>query len=73
VTIRQETAVQDLRIGADEVKARLASGETATLLDVRNDGPWETSAVKIAGAIRVQPADWHIDSSWPKDRLTIVY
>ncbi len=73
MTTRQEPAAQDLRIGADEVKARLAAGETATLLDVRNDRPWETSAVKIAGAIRIQPADWYIDSSWPKDRLTVVY
>lgn len=64
---------QPLRIGAEELQPRLASGEAATLLDVRNDKPWETSSVKIAGAIRVRPADWHIDPSWPKDRLTVLY
>lgn len=64
---------QSLRISAEELRTRLESGEAATLLDVRNNKPWETSPVKIAGAIRVRPADWHIDSSWPKDRLTVVY
>lgn len=64
---------QSLRISAEELRTRLESGEAATLLDVRNNKPWETSPVKIAGAIRVRPADWHIDASWPKDRLTVVY
>jgi len=64
---------QSLRISAEELRTRLESGEPATLLDVRNDQPWETSPVKITGAIRVRPADWRIDSSWPKDRLTVVY
>jgi hypothetical protein len=45
---------QSLRIGAEELRTRLGSGETATLLDVRNDKPWEKSSVKIAGAIRVR-------------------
>jgi len=64
---------QSLRIDAQELRTRLESGEAATLLDVRNDKPWETSPIKMAGAIRVRPADWHINSSWPKDRLTVVY
>lgn len=64
---------QSLRIGAEELRTRLESGEAATLLDVRNDKPWEKSSVKIAGAIRVRPADWHLDPSWPKNRLTVVY
>ena len=64
---------QSLRIGVEELRTRLESGEAATLLDVRNDKPWETSAVKIAGALRVRPSEWHIDPSWPKDRLTVVY
>jgi hemerythrin-like domain-containing protein len=64
---------QPLRIGAEELRARLESGEAATLLDVRNDKPWTTSSIKIVGAIRVHPADWHIDPSWPKDRLTVFY
>jgi hypothetical protein len=44
-----------------------------TVLDVRNDEPWGASPVEIAGAIRVRPADWHIEPSWPKGRLTVVY
>ncbi|MGH7173735.1 MAG: rhodanese-like domain-containing protein [Gemmataceae bacterium] len=64
---------QSLRIGAEELRRRLESGEPTTLLDVRNDKPWERSPVKIAGAIRIRPAEWHIDPSWPKDRLTVVY
>lgn len=64
---------QSLRISAEELRTRLGSGESATLLDVRNDKPWTTSPIEIAGAIRVRPADWHIDLAWPKDRLTVVY
>lgn len=64
---------QSLRISADQLRTRLESGEAATLLDVRNDQPWDKSSIKITGAIRVRPADWHIDPSWPQDRLTVVY
>lgn len=64
---------QSLRIGAEELRTCLESGEAVTLLDVRNDKPWEESSVKMAGAIRVRPAEWHINPSWPKDRLTVVY
>ena len=73
MTARQETVAEGLRIDVDEVKARLQSGVPVTMLDVRNDKAWETSPVQIRGAIRVRPADWHIDPSWPKDRLTVVY
>ena len=73
MTARQEPVTEELRISADDVKARLQSGVPVTMLDVRNDKAWETSPVKIRGAIRVRPADWHIDPSWPKDRLTVVY
>ncbi len=70
---RQEPGTQEVRIGADEVKTHLSSGVPITMLDVRNDKAWETSPVKARGAIRVRPSDWHIDPSWPKDRLTVVY
>ena len=43
------------------------------MLDVRNDKAWEATPVKIPGAIRIRPADWHIDGSWPKGQLTVVY
>ena len=59
-----------LRIGVEEFKQRLKSGELVTVLDARNKEAWESSPVKVQGAIR-----WtsHIDPSWPKGRLTVVY
>lgn len=68
-----KTVADKLRIGADEVKARLQSGVPITFLDVRSDKAWEASANKMRGAIRIRMADWHVDPSWPKDRLTIAY
>ncbi len=73
MTTPQEPAAEEVRIGAGEVNARLLSGVPITVLDARNDKAWETSPVKIRGAIRARPADWHIDPSWPKGRLTVVY
>lgn len=60
----------NLRIGVDDFKKRLEAGEVITVLDARNQGPWQSSPVKIKGAVR-----WtgHIDPFWPKDRLTVVY
>lgn len=59
-----------LRIDAKEFKTRLEPGEPATVLDARNQGPWQSSPVKMKGAMR-----WtgHIDPAWPKERLTVVY
>ena len=61
---------QRLRISVDEFKKRLQAGEPVTVLDARNRGPWESSPVKIQGAMR-----WtgHINPSWPKHQLTVVY
>ena len=68
-----QTAARGLRIGPEEVRAREQSGSTVTFLDARNDKAWELSPVKIRGAIRIRPAAWDIDPSWPKDRLMVVY
>ncbi len=73
MTTRQVAVAEEVRISAEEVKARLLSGVPIVMLDARNDKAWETSSVKIPGAIRVRPADWHIDPSWPKGGLTVVY
>jgi len=73
MTVRQESVATELRIGADEVKARLQPGVPVTMLDARNDKAWESTPVKIPGAIRIRPANWHIDASWPKGQLTVVY
>jgi hypothetical protein len=64
---------QTLRIGAEEVRTRQQSSLPVTILDARNDRAWESSPLKIRGAIRIRSAEWHIDPSWPKDRLTVVY
>lgn len=73
MTTRQGTEVGELRIGADEVNTRLKSGVSITFLDVRNDKAWEAIPLKISGAIRIRPAEWHMAPSWPKDRLTVAY
>lgn len=64
---------QSLRISTDDLRHHLESGEAVTLLDARNEQSWRKSPEKMAGAVRVRPDDWHIDPSWPKDRLTVVY
>ena len=69
----QASAGEDLLIGAEEVKARLQGGVPMTVLDARNARAWESSPIKVQGAIRISPAGWHIDPSWPKERLTVVY
>jgi hypothetical protein len=63
---------QTLRIGVEEVRTRQQSGSLVTMLDVRNEEAWESSPVKIRGAIRIQPAEGHIDPFWPKCQLTVV-
>jgi hypothetical protein len=67
------TAAQTLRISAADAKRRLESGEPATILDMRNSQAWASSPQKITGAVRVDPAHFQIDPSWPKDRFTLVY
>ncbi len=60
----------NLRIRVDDFKRRLEAGEPITVLDARNREPWDSSPIKIQGAIR-----WtgHIDPAWPKRQLTVVY
>jgi hypothetical protein len=60
-------------MNAPDVKARLDAGEPATFLDVRGQQAWEGSPFKIRGAIRVAPAEFRVDTAWPKDRLTVTY
>jgi rhodanese-related sulfurtransferase len=67
------TVSEPLRISADDVKARVAAGESVTVLDVRNPKVWDAGNVKIRGAIRVSPDQLRIDPAWPRDRLTVVY
>ena len=73
MTARQESVEVNLRIVVDEVKARLHSGEPITILDVRNDNAWDATSVKIPGSFRILPSEWHLDASWPKEQLAVVY
>lgn len=66
MSMPHQAVSQKLRIGVEEV-ARV------TMLDVRNDKAWQSSPVKIRGAIRIRPAEGHIDPTWPKGQLTVVY
>jgi rhodanese-related sulfurtransferase len=67
------TTGQAARISPRELKSRMDAGEPATILDVRNPKAWDSSDVKIRGAVRVSPDQPMVDSPWPKDWLTVVY
>lgn len=73
MTTSSQTAVRSIRMSANDFKARREASESVTVLDVRSQKAWDASPVKIPGAIRAQPDKLRIDSSWPKDRLTVVY
>lgn len=63
-----------LRISKEDVKRRLESGEEIVFLDIRNSGPWDRSARKISGALRL-PLD-EIDrraDSIPKNKPLVTY
>lgn len=62
-----------LRIGPEDAKPRMEAGEAITVLDARGQRDWESSPVKVRGALRIHAGDLHIDPSWPRERLTVVY
>lgn len=64
---------EDVRISVDELKSRLQSGESVTVLDSRGEEAWRESPVKIRGARRVPATDGPISATWPKNQLTIAY
>ena len=62
------------RITAQELKARMASGEKLIILDVRNDPAYRESNYKIPGSIRVPLEEVDkISEEIPKDALVIAY
>ena len=64
----------DLRISADELKRRMATGEQFTVVDVRNPHAWAESADTASGAIRV--ALDNVDQELPripKDKPIVAY
>ncbi len=64
---------QEMRIDVDELRMRMESGEPVTVLDARNPKAWDSSADKIRGAVHIDSAHWQVDSSWPRDQMTVVY
>ena len=64
---------QGLRIDPQELKDHLTAGDRVTILDARGLKAWEISNQKIQGAIRISPTSLHIDPSWPKEQLTVIY
>ena len=62
------------RISVDEVKARMDRGEPFSIVDVRDEGAWEKSSLKIQGAVRI-PAD-DVEQrlgELPHDRAAVAY
>jgi hypothetical protein len=73
MTPSQSGATQLIRISAEDVMAQMATGRPVIVLDTRAPHIWSESRLKVRGAIRIDRDHLHIDSSWPKDRLTVVY
>ncbi len=65
---------QNLRITLDELRKRMGSGEQFAFIDTRNPQAWETSDVKLPGAIRLRAENLEQRSSeLPKDKPIVTY
>jgi rhodanese-related sulfurtransferase len=73
VAVSVPGATQPIRISAEEVAARMDAGQPVTVLDARSPQAWRESRLKVRGDVRIDRDRLHIDPSWPKDRLTVVY
>ncbi len=61
------------RISVEDLKARLGSPDVV-VLDVRNEWTWNSSNMKIAGAVREDPRlffRWY--DKYPKDKALVLY
>jgi rhodanese-related sulfurtransferase len=61
------------RIGVEELKSMLGS-PGLVVIDVRADGDWKSSTLKIKGAVREDPEKvdtWM--SKYPKDKTLVFY
>jgi hypothetical protein len=67
------TITEVLRVRPEDVKACLEAGQPLTILDARGPGAWDSSNMKIPGAIRVQADHFRADPHWPRDQMTVVY
>jgi len=68
-----QAAQSTLRITADEVRRRMASGEPVSVLDVRSPKAYDAAESRIRGDIRVEPDDLPDNPPWPKGQLTVAY
>lgn len=61
------------RISKEDLKAKLGSADVV-IIDVRTDRDWESSDLKIKGAIRENPGivDFWADN-YPKDKTIVLY
>jgi hypothetical protein len=64
---------QPYRISAEEIVAHMDAGQPMTVLDARSSKAWSDSRLKVCGDIRIDRDHLHIDPTWPKHRLTVVY
>jgi rhodanese-related sulfurtransferase len=63
-----------LRIGIDELKKRIRTGEKFTFVDVRNPQAWAESSVMLPGALRVPMDNFEANlSKIPRDKPIVTY
>jgi hypothetical protein len=73
-TMAATTETQSVpRVGVEDLKEWVDAGRPATILDARGSQAWDSTNVKIRGAIRVDPKAFRVDPAWPKDQMTVVY
>jgi hypothetical protein len=68
-----KATTKSLRISAAEAKRRIELGQPALILDVRAPKAWDSSDLRLQGAIRGAHDNFQIDPTWPKDRFTLAY
>lgn len=73
MTVSEPGVAQPYRISAEEVAADMEAGRPVTVLDARSPQAWSDSRLKVRGDVRIDRDRLHIDPSWPKDRLTVIY
>jgi len=74
MTMEPKTVSAAGEISVDELKTRMSRGEGFIFVDARNPKDWNVSEIKVAGAIRVPPAevDQHLKEI-PSGRPIVVY
>jgi len=67
-------AAQDAkRMTIEELKGMLGNPDLV-IVDVRRDGDWNSSAIKVKGALREDPEKVHAwMSKYPKDKTLVFY